>query len=248
MALQLASHVLGPQLGIHLVTAVVAVYDSRLGTLTYACAGHPPPVLIGAEQLSPSICSSPPLGAGMPTGRRQVTVPLPPESAAFFYTDGVVDPRVDGGRFGADRLADELRARGPNSDAQDVLIRILQRSDEQTDDMAACVLHPLPGAGAGAPERVEELELDAATLERWGALFLTACGAGTSDIESALADCRRTVGRSKTAVLTVRIEAERVGVTVTPPAPVALSMPPARAPTAPVPIGAGSPAAVPALA
>ena len=213
-ALQLASHVLGPQLGMHLVTAVVAVYDAHRSTLTYACAGHPAPVLIGADQHSPSICSSPPLGAGMPTGRRQVTVPLPPDSAAFFYTDGVVDPRVDGGRFGSERLADELRARGPNSDAQDVLIRILHHSDEQTDDMAACVLRPLPGPVAGAPVRVEELELDAAMLERWGTTFLTACGAGSVDIESALADCRQTLNHSPTAVLTVRIETERVGLTV----------------------------------
>jgi len=40
-------------------TAVVAVHDLAAGTLTYACAGHPAPVLIGAAAHEPvSVCSS----------------------------------------------------------------------------------------------------------------------------------------------------------------------------------------------
>lgn len=56
-------------------TVAVVVFDPSAGTLSDALAGHPPP--LGAGLVEPlSVCSSPPLGLGLPTGLRQTTVCL----------------------------------------------------------------------------------------------------------------------------------------------------------------------------
>ena len=48
-ALHVGATALGPRLGERTVTAVVGIYDPVTGGLTYACAGHPPPVVAGRE-------------------------------------------------------------------------------------------------------------------------------------------------------------------------------------------------------
>ncbi|MEA2404682.1 MAG: hypothetical protein QOE08_1329, partial [Thermoleophilaceae bacterium] len=59
-------------------TAVLAVHDPGAATLTYACAGHPPPILIGPGAHEPvTTAAAPPLGWGVPTGLRQTTVTFP---------------------------------------------------------------------------------------------------------------------------------------------------------------------------
>jgi serine phosphatase RsbU (regulator of sigma subunit) len=64
-ALHVGATALGPHLGERTVTAVVGIYDPVTGGLTYACAGHPPPVVTGREHEPVTACSSPPLAAGL---------------------------------------------------------------------------------------------------------------------------------------------------------------------------------------
>src|SRR4051794_12478013 len=160
-ALQIAARALENEPHAELTTVVLAVYDGRAGTLTYACAGHEPPILVGAPAHRPvTVGSSPPIGAGTETGLRQTTVPLPPGAQAFFFTDGLVEARLGEGLLGRGRVEDAARELGPEARADLLLDRIAERADRAPDDMAACIVRACGEAPTSESTRIEELELD----------------------------------------------------------------------------------------
>ncbi len=120
-AVQKAGTVLERQLGDQFVTVVAATYNPRERALVYACAGHPPPVVLGTDGVSGAlqpvtVCSSPPIGVGLRTGIRQTVVSVPGRSQICFYTDGVTEARVGRELFGAERLlVTHQRSRGPGN-------------------------------------------------------------------------------------------------------------------------------------
>lgn len=162
-ALQTAGKVLEHQLGDSFATVVAATYNPRERRLTYASAGHPPPVVLGDESegaiATVTACSAPPLGAGLRTGTRQTVVSVPGPARLCFHTDGVTEARVGEELFGAGRLADELEALPHEDDAKALLQRVAERTDARPDDMAACLLRIHDGQGAPAIA-LEQLELD----------------------------------------------------------------------------------------
>ena len=203
--LHVASNVLAPQLGGLQATIALAIFDPGTGRLTYACAGHWPPLLLGSSATPVTVCSSPAIGAGAPTGRRQTTIPLAPGAGACFHTDGLDEVPTGSGRLGRDGVAAELRAVGPDGDAADLLTRIVRRSESQPDDMAACIITALPGGAAGWSIRLEELEVDAAALSGgWAERFLLACGVGPPRAAKALREARQIIACAGTAVIEVR--------------------------------------------
>jgi len=230
--LHVGSNVLAPQLGGLQVTVVVAIFDPGTGRLTYACAGHVPPLLLGTSSALVTATSSPPIGAGYPTGRRQTTVALAPGAAACFLTDGLTDVSITPGRrLGRDGLHDELRAVG--ADADELIARVVRRSETQPDDMAVCILTALPGGAEHWSLQLEELEADDAMLSsRWVEQFLVACGADPPQIGRALTEAREMVGLAGTAIVEVRIGEELLEIRVGPPS--AVTMPIARLRTATV--------------
>jgi hypothetical protein len=222
-ALRIASDVLDAQLGGRMVTVAVAIFDPATGRLTFACAGHWPPLLLGVAARLVTVSSSPPIGAGAPTGRRQTTIGLPAGAAACFHTDGLADVMLGSARLGPDGVARELGALGTQGDARELLARIVRGSDHHPDDMAACILAPLPGAAAGRPLQVEELEVDAAMVGDGRAQrFLVACGAREAHVEQALGEARQVVARAGTAVLEVHVGEALAEVRVGTPAAVTL--------------------------
>jgi hypothetical protein len=226
--LDVASSVLAPQLGGRQVTIVVAIFDPGTGRLTYACAGHWPPVLLGTTATLVTACSSPPIGAGLPTGRRQTTVALPPGAAACFATDGLADvPIGHGRRLDRDGLAAELEAVGADGDAADLVERVVRRSEHQPDDMAACIVTALPGGAEHWSVQLEELEVDSAMLHGGHVeQFLVACGAERPQIARALAEAQEMVTLAGTAIVEVRIGEQLLAVRVDQPP--AISLPIAR--------------------
>jgi serine phosphatase RsbU (regulator of sigma subunit) len=217
-ALELAGHELADSSG-EFVTVAVGVHDPASGTLAYATAGHPPPILIGPSAHEPvTVASALPLGVGMRTGVRQTEVPLPAGSAACFFTDGLLEARAQGELIGRERLATIVRELGSEQNAEALLDRVISEADETPDDMAACLVRALVGADGAAP-RLEELELDGAELglgiaER----FLDACGLAPEAIANALRDARGTAATAGAVVLQVTIDDSGGHVTVEPPA------------------------------
>jgi hypothetical protein len=182
-AVQTAGAVLEHQLGDAFATVVAATYNPRERTLVYACAGHPPPLVLGSRAIDPvTISSAPPIGAGMRTGTRQTVVSLPGRSQICFYTDGVTEARVGAQLFGVKRLGRSLERLGPDASAAALLKRVAEETDARPDDMAACVLSIEGGSGEPAV-LAEELELDreGASSDRTER-FLLACGVERAEV------------------------------------------------------------------
>lgn len=209
-SLQVAAPVLDRQLGGLFATVVVATYDPRERVLVYACAGHPPPVIVGSRPISPiTACSSPPLGAGLPTGRRQTAVSLPGRSLACFYTDGVIEANVAGELFGSARLTRTVAELGPDGTATALLDLVAEAADERPDDMAACLLR-FEGDPSAPAVRVEELELDVREAAGVRATqFLRACGVEREEIAEIMRSARAAVGQAGVVVLEVSIAHEQ---------------------------------------
>ncbi len=211
-ALQTAGNVLDRQLAGSFATVLAATYNPRERKLTYASAGHPPPVMLGedpdeaeataegarvARALEPvTSCSAPPVGAGMPTGTRQTVVSVAGPTRLCFHTDGVTEARIEGELFGAERLA--VAVSGLQHDADDagaLLDRVTECTDARPDDMAACLLRVHDGHGAPAIV-LEQLELSGELLaggrvER----FLLDCGVELGEAESIVQDARQRLQR-----------------------------------------------------
>jgi serine phosphatase RsbU (regulator of sigma subunit) len=213
--LQVAGRVLDEQLRDRMVTIVVAIYDERTGLLTYASAGHPPPVVVGDDVQPVLAYSSPAVGLGVATGRRQVTVPLPPGSVACFYTDGLADVIASGERLGLDRMAVAVHDLGPHEGARELLAGIVRRSDTRPDDMAAVVVRPPEDAPAVRPGRIEELEVDVNDLRRERLEgFLAAFGVSDGVAEAAVRSAADNIARAGACMIAVHHDEGGATVTV----------------------------------
>ncbi len=232
VAVQTAESVLERQLGGSFATVVVATYDPSERTLVYACAGHPPPLVIGAPSagsagsvgsvgsggsaesvgsvgsITPiTVCAAPPIGAGMRTGSRQTTVAVPGEAQVCFFTDGVTEARTGGELFGAERLTRALAGLGSVANASDLLERVAEATDTRPDDMAACVLN-IAGDPAAPAVLLEELEFDRETPSNDRAeQLLLACGVPRGEIPELIGNARFAAGHAGSAILELHVGA-----------------------------------------
>jgi hypothetical protein len=208
--LGLAGLVLAEPAEMQFATVVVAIHDSASGRLTYASAGHPPPIAIGFDTPEPlTICCSAPIGCDLPTGRRQTTISVPPGGEVCFFSDGLPEARTDDGLLGRDRLGEIVGELDAPRTADALLARVRAEALATPDDMVACVIGAQSGAPAPAGE-VEELEVDAETLHGARvAAFLQACGVQAAHVSALLSRAAGVVEQHATALL--RIERPRAG-------------------------------------
>jgi hypothetical protein len=204
VALQVAGRVIDDNLGGDFATVLLAVHDPETGSLTYASAGHPAPIVAGPQPYEPVTAgSSPPIGVGVRTGLRQTTVPLVPGSIACLFTDGLMEARTEHGILGRQRLAELLDDLGPEASARRLIESVAAESSKLSDDMAAVIVSPTAGVTAGL-FRTEQLELSARELE--GSIarrFLEACGLPAYEVEDAEHDARLLAERFGGVVLHV---------------------------------------------
>ncbi len=207
-ALALAGRVLADPMSERFATVAVGLYDSAGSTLTYALAGHPPPILCGVKAREPvTVCSSPPIGWDKPTGQRQTTVSLPAGAAACFFSDGLIEARCGGELLGRERLREILGGLGSEPAAGDLLAGVRAATEGAPDDMVACMITPESTAVARAV-RVEELEVDAQTVSRGEVRrFLGECGVPAADIARAIESASAITESSGSALLCIELGA-----------------------------------------
>jgi Stage II sporulation protein E (SpoIIE) len=189
-AIAIAGRSLDGRLSDDFATVIAAIHDPVQGTLTYASAGHPPPIVVGPTRHRPVIvASAPPIGIGFPTGQRQTVLPMPAGTCVLICSDGLLEARIGGIPIGSERLTGWLSELGPDATATAVLDRVIASADATRDDLTACVVHvAAPGASAAAAP-IEQIKLDVLDPGRPDLEgFLTA--AGVSQAERLIV-CRR---------------------------------------------------------
>ncbi|HWG73623.1 MAG TPA: SpoIIE family protein phosphatase [Acidimicrobiales bacterium] len=134
-----------------IVTCIYAVFDPADRSLTFANAGHPPPLLVRAGHPVRPISSvtEPPLGVGGQSFREQYAE-LPDGVQLALYTDGLVERRGDDIDAGIAELCSQLRDAPRlthNADLAELVNRLRPPGDDD-DDIAMLVVGPSPPSGA----------------------------------------------------------------------------------------------------
>ncbi|MFF4521057.1 PP2C family protein-serine/threonine phosphatase [Streptomyces bluensis] len=130
-------------------TAVIARFRPDDPTLTWAAAGHPPPVLRTPDGQVHTLDAKPGAMLGIPLQQEigDHTVPLPPGSTLALYTDGLVERRAQGIDPGIRRLATALKVFEPTDLDRDLegsadrLLQPLLHDSEHDDDVCLLLCH-----------------------------------------------------------------------------------------------------------
>ena len=170
--------------GVDYSTAAIVIVDPTTGTLTYACAGHPPPLVITPDRrvIRLDRAQSPPLGALAPTARTEATLVLEPGSLVVLYTDGLIERRGESIDLGIERLEAALLDRfdEPTSNIVEGLIADLTADRTAEDDIAVAAFRFTPLLAAlhlEIPARADQLAGLRSQIRHW----LTERHVGTDD-------------------------------------------------------------------
>ncbi|OKI02012.1 hypothetical protein A6A06_12965 [Streptomyces sp. CB02923] len=123
-------------------TAVVGHFDPRRRTLSWARAGHPPPVLVQGGRATELINDDgTTLGASLEPGYACKTLCLGPGDRVILYTDGLVERRADRAGDREDLLLSAARQGAPGTPEEHLqtLLSVLHTNPE--DDTCVIVLH-----------------------------------------------------------------------------------------------------------
>jgi serine phosphatase RsbU (regulator of sigma subunit) len=130
-----ADRYLTGELGDGFVTVIVCCYEHATGELTWAKAGHEPPIIAGQPELEEE--AAPPLGFGLGDTWPQFSRSLAPGERVCLFTDGLVEARRRGEYLGRAHLR-SLVEQGLS--AQAIVERTESDSDLCSDDLAVVVL------------------------------------------------------------------------------------------------------------
>lgn len=131
------------------VTTFYARYQPATGQLLYVNAGHPPPLVLGADSSTRWLPATAGTAFGVMEGLvyREQTFQLVAGDTLLVFTDGVTEA-IDsqGQEFGRDRLAELFAGQAPPARPEDAIARVLRavgdfaRGVEQFDDITCVAL------------------------------------------------------------------------------------------------------------
>jgi serine phosphatase RsbU (regulator of sigma subunit)/CHASE1-domain containing sensor protein len=139
-------------------TLLMAVIDAERGTMEYVTAGHPPPLLRGADGSVTVLDGGHSSLLGIDLSPRPVgRAAFPPGATLAAFTDGLVEMRDETIDRSIAALADRM-ASAPDTGADRLADHLLaSRSEPARDDVALVVVHrPGRRRGAGGGDRVAE--------------------------------------------------------------------------------------------
>ncbi|GIF62294.1 hypothetical protein Ais01nite_03290 [Asanoa ishikariensis] len=153
----------------NLATVLYAMIPPSRDSIHISLAGHPPPVLVDADDHVGLLTAAPtdvPLGMGHPaTGRRTTVVDFPPGALLVCYTDGLVERRRESIDVGLDRLCATVWPGEP--DEVCTALMLVVGEERPTDDTALLAIRR-----SGPPARPEPRVLLDEPFDRAGVAAL----------------------------------------------------------------------------
>jgi PAS domain S-box-containing protein len=170
--------------GAECTTVFCAIIDPAAGTVTYSCAGHPPPILVTAEGDRHLLDQARSLPLAMlPDGwqRGEATATLPPGATLMLYTDGLVERRSEPLDKGIDAAAITVaeHAQDHPDHVADQVMSVMTPTAGYEDDVAVLIYrHPPAPLTIQVPaDDPASLALLRARLRQW----LPAAGIGARE-------------------------------------------------------------------
>ena len=128
----------------HMITAIAGIGNWRTGEIVMTNAGHPPPLVVTADQVDYfPLPVGRPLGVG-PSSYEPATFTLDGGSTVILYTDGLIERRTEDIDIGMRRLVDVVApiAQDPLEALVDQVLTSL-RDENAADDIAVLALRRL---------------------------------------------------------------------------------------------------------
>ncbi len=132
-----------------MATIAFVELDAATGRLRYACAGHPPPLVVSPQGSTRFLWEgrSPPLGSTVGDSRAEAADRLEPGHTIVLYTDGLVERRTESLADGLDRLV-EVASCEAGASADALVGRIVDElADGAQDDVCVLALRLAPREG-----------------------------------------------------------------------------------------------------
>jgi serine phosphatase RsbU (regulator of sigma subunit) len=134
-----------------IVTAISAILDRRRRTLTFANAGHPPPLVMTREGESfiENVVGDLPLGVFLRHRSADYAIAIPDDALIVFYTDGITEHDRDIFR-GEEELIEACRSAYdlPIEDAARTIARKILGKERGRDDAAVLAVRAVTTAGS----------------------------------------------------------------------------------------------------
>jgi len=157
--------------GARTTTAFCAVLNPDTGELVYSSAGHPPPVLVHADQTVELLDGGRaiPLGLGFSGERPEAHRSLPARATLLLYTDGLVERRREPLDHGIARAADLVVDNGRTAldELADLIMSSIAPDDGYHDDVAMLLYRQPAPLQVAIPADPGKLAQTRAKLRSW---------------------------------------------------------------------------------